>query len=63
MRADEKHIRTQSAILYKSKPKPLLRLSMNNRVFGTDVPLIRTKDTVGARSAQLETPCTNNFQQ
>jgi len=28
LRADEKHIRTQSAILYKSNPKPWLLLSI-----------------------------------
>ncbi|MBK5105533.1 MAG: hypothetical protein JJE42_14905 [Burkholderiales bacterium] len=37
MRADEKHIRTQSAILWKNYPGPRLLLSTN---------------TVGARSAQ-----------
>jgi len=33
--ADENHIRAQSAILDKSKPKPL-SLLLHNRVFGTD---------------------------
>jgi hypothetical protein len=28
VRADEKHIRTQSAIVCKSNPKPTLRLSI-----------------------------------
>jgi len=35
LRTDDEPIRTQSAILYKDKPKPLLLLS-NNRIFGTD---------------------------
>jgi hypothetical protein len=51
LRTDEKHIRTQSAILYKNKPKPSLLLSITV-LFGADALFIRTKNTVGARSAQ-----------
>jgi len=50
-RADEKHIRTQSAILYKTNSKPLLLLSIT--VFLVRMVFIRTKNTVGARSAQF----------
>jgi hypothetical protein len=52
LRADEKTIRAQSTILYESNPKSSLLLSITV-FFGTDVPLIRTKNTVGARSAQV----------
>jgi len=51
LRADEKRIRAQSRILCKSKPKPVL-FFIHNRVFGTDTLFIRTKNTVGAQSAQ-----------
>jgi hypothetical protein len=51
LRADEKHIRTQSAILYKSNSKPVLFL-IHNRVFCADALFIRAENTVGARSAQ-----------
>jgi len=52
LRADEKHIRTQSAILYKNNPQAVVAFN-RNRVFGTDMLFIRTKNTVGARSAQV----------
>jgi len=44
-------VRAQSAILYKDKPKPLLLLSIT--VFLVRMVFIRTKNTVGARSAQF----------
>jgi len=50
LRTDEKHIRTQSAIL--DNPPAVLVL-IHNRVFCTDALFIRAKDTVGARSAQF----------
>jgi hypothetical protein len=46
-----KAVRAQSAILHEKNLKPLLSLS-HNRDFGTDALFIRTKITVGARSAQ-----------
>jgi hypothetical protein len=49
--ADEKHIRTQSAILDKSKPKPLLLLSKT--VFLVRMVFIRTKNRVGARERAM----------
>jgi len=51
LRTDEKHIRAQSTILDKTHPKPVVAF-FHNRVFGTDTLFIRTKNTVGARSAQ-----------
>jgi hypothetical protein len=51
LRTDEKHIRTQSAILDKNNPKLLLPLS--GTVFLGRMDSIRTKNTVGARSAQV----------
>ena len=51
LRADEKHIRTQSAILHKDNPKPGLFL-IHNRVFCADALFIRAESTVDARSAQ-----------
>jgi len=51
LRADEKHIRTQSAILYNS-PRTVLVFN-NNRDFCADTLFIRTENTVGARSAQI----------
>jgi hypothetical protein len=51
LRTDKKAVRTQSTILCKSKPK-LASFFIHNRVFGTDALFIRTKSTVGARSAQ-----------
>jgi len=49
---DEKRIRAQSAILYKEPPQTASAF-VHNRVFGTDALFIRTKNTVGARSAQV----------
>jgi hypothetical protein len=46
-----KAVRTQSAILYKSNPKPSLLLSIT--VFSVRMVFIRTENTVGARSAQV----------
>jgi hypothetical protein len=51
LRADERHIRTQSTILEKTPALSLVFI--HNRVFGTDALLIRTKNSVGARSAQV----------
>jgi len=51
LRADEKRIRAQSAILDKSNPKPWF--SIHNRVFGTDALFIRTKNRVGARERAM----------
>jgi len=51
LRTDEKHIRAQSTILYKSHPEPPLLLSIT--VFSVRMRFfIRTENTVGARSAQ-----------
>jgi len=50
LRTDDEPIRTQSAILYKSKPKPLSLLFIT--VHLVRMAFIRTKCTVGARSAQ-----------
>jgi len=47
---DEKH-RAQSVILDKSNSKPLLFLLIT--VFLVRIAFIRTKKTVGARSAQV----------
>jgi hypothetical protein len=52
LRTDEKTIRAQSAILYKNNPRLLLLLSIT--VFSVRMFLIRTENTVGARSAQVE---------
>jgi hypothetical protein len=49
--ADEKHIRTQSAILNKT-PNTVFGVN-RNRAYCTDVLFIRTVSTVGARSAQV----------
>ena len=51
LRTDDEPIRTQSAILYKSKPKPLLLLFIT--VHLVRMVFIRTKYMVGARSAQV----------
>jgi hypothetical protein len=51
LRTDDEPIRTQSAILYKDNPKLLLLLSIT--VFLVRMVFIRTKNTVGARSAQF----------
>jgi hypothetical protein len=50
LRTDEKHIRTQSAILYN--PKTAFAF-IQNRVYRADALFIRSENTVGARSAQL----------
>jgi len=50
LRADEKHIRTQSAILNKTDPRPLLLLTIT--VFSVRMFFIRAENRVGARSAQ-----------
>jgi len=50
LRTDDEPIRTQSAILYKNNPKPSLLLTIT--VFLVRMVSIRTKNTVGARSAQ-----------
>jgi len=49
LRADEKHIRTQSAILAKTLN---CFCFFHNRIFSTDALFIRGENTVGARSAQ-----------
>jgi hypothetical protein len=49
LRADEKRIRAQSTILEKAKTDFAF---LRNRVSGTDTLFIRTRNTVGARSAQ-----------
>jgi hypothetical protein len=51
LRTDDEPIRTQSAILYKNNPKPFLLLTIT--VFLVRMVFIRTKNTVGARSAQV----------
>jgi len=43
LRTDEKHIRAQSTILYKSQT---VFAFIHNRVFGADEKRIRTKNTV-----------------
>src|SRR5450759_2669722 len=48
---DEKRIRARSAILDKNQTQTAFAF-INNRGFGTDELYIRTKTTVGARSAQ-----------
>jgi hypothetical protein len=58
LRADEKHIRTQSAILDNSNPKPSLLLSIT--LFLVRMVSIRTKNTVGARSAQVRSSHTDS---
>jgi hypothetical protein len=58
LRADEKHIRTQSAILDNSNPKRLLLLSIT--VFSVRMVSIRTKNTFGARSAQVRSSHTDS---
>jgi hypothetical protein len=50
LRADEKHIRTQSAILDKT-PTPCLVLTIT--VFSGRMFFFRPENTVGARSAQV----------
>jgi len=50
LRADEKHIRTQSAILDKTKSRPLLLLIIT--ALSVRMSFIRTESAVGARSAQ-----------
>ncbi|MBE0626301.1 MAG: hypothetical protein IH606_15945 [Burkholderiales bacterium] len=49
LRTDDEPIRARSAILDNSNPKPGF---INNRIFHTDVLLIRMENTFGARSAQ-----------
>jgi len=49
LRTDEKHIRAQSAILDKTSTLCLL---LTITVFLVRMVFIRTKNTVGARSAQ-----------
>jgi len=51
LRADEKHIRTQSTILWKTNPQAVFAF-INNRVFHADALFIRMENAVGARSAQ-----------
>jgi len=48
--ADEKHIRTQSAILYKSNPKPFLLLSIT--VFSARMRFSSAQKTWLARAAR-----------
>jgi hypothetical protein len=50
LRADEKRIRTQSAILYKSNPKPLLLLSIT--VFLVRMCFLSVPKTRLARAAR-----------
>jgi hypothetical protein len=50
LRADEKHIRTQSTILEKGQSKPDVLLTIT--AFLVRMAFIRTKNAVGARSAQ-----------
>jgi hypothetical protein len=50
LRTDEKHVRAQSAILYKSNPTPYLFL--NTTAFPGRMAFIRAENTVRARSAQ-----------
>jgi hypothetical protein len=52
LRADEKHIRTQSAILDKTQSRSVVAF-IHNRVFRTDALFIRAENAVGARSAQV----------
>jgi hypothetical protein len=56
LRADEKRIRAQSTILYKNPPQTAFAF-IPNRVFCTDALYIRTKNRVGARSAQVFVAC------
>jgi len=51
LRTDEKRIRAQSTILYKSPPTAFAFI--HNRIFCTDAFFIRTENAVGARSAQI----------
>jgi len=51
LRTDEKAIRTQSAILYKTYPEPLLLLTIT--VILVRMVSIRTKITVGARERAM----------
>ena len=51
LRTDEEAIRVQSAILYKNYPKPLSVLSKT--LFLVRMVFIRSKNTVGAPSAQV----------
>jgi hypothetical protein len=46
-----KTVRAQSTILYKKQTQVVVDF-IHNRVFGTDALFIRTKNRVGARSAQ-----------
>ena len=56
LRADEKRIRAQSAILYRT-PRTAFAF-IQNRVFRTDVLFIRPENTVGARErAMTERGC------
>ncbi|MEK7361455.1 MAG: hypothetical protein AAB133_05190, partial [Pseudomonadota bacterium] len=50
MRADEKHIRTQSAILYNSNPKPKLLLTIT--VFSVRMCFSSVQKTRLARAAR-----------
>jgi len=49
---DEKRIRAQSTISYRSNPQADV-VFVHNRVFCADALFIRTENTVGARSAQV----------
>jgi hypothetical protein len=51
LHTDEKHIRAQSAILYKT---PALSLFLSITVFSARMVFIRAENTVGARSAQWQ---------
>jgi hypothetical protein len=51
LRTDEKHIRAQSTISHKSQPQAVVGF-VHNRIFCTDALFIRTKNAVGAPSAQ-----------
>jgi len=46
------YIDLRLSILYKNPPQTAF-VFIHNRVFGTDALFIRTKSTVGARSAQV----------
>jgi len=47
----QEHIELRLSILYK-EPSQTASAFVHSRVFGTDALFIRTKNTVGARSAQ-----------
>jgi hypothetical protein len=53
LRADEKHIRTQSAILYKNNPKALLLLTIT--VFSVRMCFSSVRKTRLARAARKST--------